>query len=107
MKAGAFGTLQQDPVHWSNSLKQCAAVCNSLNLINRQQIVGDLAAFTAFKACEARFLVSVWQCVRCRGYATMCPSSARKALLWHMVRAQCHAGLGQVGLFTGIADVTV
>ena len=35
-KDGAFEDLQQDPVHWSNSLKQCAAMCNSLNLINRQ-----------------------------------------------------------------------
>ena len=57
--AGAFEALQQDPVQWSNSLKQCAAVCNSLNLVNRQEVVGDLADFTAFKACEARFLVSV------------------------------------------------
>ena len=64
--AGAFEDLQQDPVHWSNSLKQCAAVCNSLNLVNRQEVVGDLADYTAFKACEACFLVWVWQCVRCR-----------------------------------------
>ena len=66
IREGAFEDLQQDPVHWSDTLKRCAAVCNSLNLISRQQVVGDVADFTAFKACEARFLVCVWQCVRCR-----------------------------------------
>ena len=53
-----FEALQQDAVHWPNSLKQCAAVCNSLNYVNKSQLVGDGADFEAFKSCEARFSVS-------------------------------------------------
>lgn len=55
---GKFTTLQPSPMNWPNSLKQCAAICNSLNLVNQQRVVGDTADYTAFKACEARFLVS-------------------------------------------------
>lgn len=58
VKARQFQDLQQDAVRWPNSLKQCAAVCNSLNLVNRQQVGGDVADYTAFRACEARFVVS-------------------------------------------------
>lgn len=58
---GQFTTLQQAASRWPNSLKQCAAVCNSLNRISAQQVVGDHADFTAFKACEARFLVQTGQ----------------------------------------------
>lgn len=54
---GKFTTLQRDALHWPNRLKQCAAICNSLNCIGKQQVVGDQADFTAFRACEARFLV--------------------------------------------------
>ena len=57
VKAGKFEPLQRGAMHWPSSLKQCAAVCNSLNLVNRLQVVGDLADYTAFKACEARFVV--------------------------------------------------
>ena len=55
---GKFLALQRSAVQWPNSLKQSAAICNSLNLINRRDVVGDVADYTAFKACEARFLVS-------------------------------------------------
>lgn len=54
---GKFAALQRSAVQWPNSLKQCAATCNSLNLVNKQNVVGDVADFAAFKACEARFLV--------------------------------------------------
>ena len=55
--AGRFGALQRSAVQWPNSLKQCAAVCNSLNMTGRWQVAGDAADFAAFKACEASFLV--------------------------------------------------
>lgn len=58
VKGGQFEALQQHAAQWSNSVKQCAAVCNSLNLITKKRVVGDVADYTAFKACEARFLVS-------------------------------------------------
>ena len=54
---GSFGELQRSAVQWPNSLKQCAAICNSLNLIGRRQLIGDAADLAAVKACEARFLV--------------------------------------------------
>lgn len=54
---GSFAALRRSALQWPNSLKQCAAVCNSLNLVNRQDVVGDAADFAAFRACEARFLV--------------------------------------------------
>lgn len=59
-----FEALQQSAVQWSNSLKQSAAVCNSLNLVNKTRVVGDVADFAAFKACEARFLVRAHMCPR-------------------------------------------
>ncbi len=45
-------------MRWPNRLKQALAVCNSLTLIGRNQLVGDDADKQAFKAVEARFLVS-------------------------------------------------
>ena len=37
-------------------VKQSAAVCNSLNLVNKRKVVGNVADLAAFKACEACFL---------------------------------------------------
>ena len=54
---GQFGKLQHDSNQWSNSLKQCASVCNSLTLVNRMSLVGDAADYSAFKLCEATFVV--------------------------------------------------
>ena len=54
---GEFAELQRSAVWWPTSLKLCAAVCNSLNLVNKFAVVGDAADFAAFKACEATFLV--------------------------------------------------
>ena len=45
-------------MRWPNRLKQALAVCNSLTLIGRNQLVGDDADKQAFKPVEARFLVS-------------------------------------------------
>ena len=56
--AGQFLSLQQDAVRWPNSLRQAAAVCNALTLINRSQVVGELGERRAFVKAEARFLVS-------------------------------------------------
>lgn len=50
--------MQKDAMRWPNGLKQAAAVCNSLTLINRSQVVGELDERRAFQAVEARFLVS-------------------------------------------------
>lgn len=54
---GEFAALRRSAVQWPNSLKQCAAVCNSLSLINKRDVVGDVVDFAAFTACEACFLV--------------------------------------------------
>ena len=60
---GKFAALQPSAVQWPNSVKQSAAVCNSLNLVNRVKVVGDVADFAAFKACEACFLVGLAPCL--------------------------------------------
>ena len=49
--------VQQSAVRWPASLKQCAALCNSLSLVSKGVLVGDAADLAAFKACEATFLV--------------------------------------------------
>ena len=56
---GKFAPLQQMAMRWPRRLKQAVAVCNSLTLTTRSQVVGDLADKQAFKAVEARFLVSL------------------------------------------------
>lgn len=55
---GKFTAMQRMAVRWPNRLKQAAAVCNSLTFINKHQVVGDAADKQAFKAVEARFVVS-------------------------------------------------
>ena len=55
--SGKLAGVQRLTVRWPPRLKQVAAVCNSLNLIGRNQVVGDLADKQAFKAVEARFQV--------------------------------------------------
>ena len=67
---GSFQALQQDAVQWPNSLKQSAAVCNSLNFVNKSQLVGDVADFAAFRLCEARFSVSSLYYLSCRDFCT-------------------------------------
>lgn len=57
---GSFSGLQQMAVRWPARLKQAAALCHSLNLIAKHQVVGDLADKQAFKAVEARFQVRHW-----------------------------------------------
>ena len=54
-----FRKVQQSAVKWPASLKQCAALCNSLTLVNKGVLVGDAADLAAFKACEATFLVGL------------------------------------------------
>lgn len=54
---GEFTDLQQDAVRWPTRLKQCAAVCNSLNLVRKGALIGDTADYAAFKTCEATFQV--------------------------------------------------
>ena len=64
VEGGQFTGLQQSATHWPDSLKQAAALCNSLTPVGKNQVVGDLADKQAFKAVEARFLVcnSVFHC---------------------------------------------
>lgn len=58
VEEGQFLGMQCMAMRWPNRLKQAAAVCNSLTLINKSQVVGDVADKQAFKAVEARFVVS-------------------------------------------------
>ena len=57
VEGGRLASLQRTAIHWPVRLKQAAALCNSLNLINKHQMVGDLADQQSFKAVEAQFLV--------------------------------------------------
>ena len=57
VEGGAFTGLQQTATRWPEQLKTAVAVCNSLTLVNKTQVVGDLADKQAFTAVEARFLV--------------------------------------------------
>ncbi|KAA6428240.1 MAG: hypothetical protein FRX49_01836 [Trebouxia sp. A1-2] len=53
---GQFLSLQSDAIRWPNGLKQAAAVCNSLTLISKSKVVGELGERRAFNAVEARFV---------------------------------------------------
>ena len=53
-----FSGLQQLAVRWPEALKQAAALTTSLMLVRKNQVVGDVADKQAFKAVEARFVVS-------------------------------------------------
>lgn len=53
-----FKGLQQLAVRWPETLKQATALCTSLMLVKKNQVVGDVADKQAFKAVEARFVVS-------------------------------------------------
>lgn len=59
VEEGKFTGLQQSAVRWPDTLKQAAALCTSLTLVNKRQVVGDLADQQAFKSVEARFVVSL------------------------------------------------
>ena len=52
---GCFEPLQQSAIRWSNALRQAAAVCNSLTLINKTTVVGEEVEQKLFKLVEARF----------------------------------------------------
>jgi len=54
---GQFLSLQSDAIRWPSGLKQAAAVCNSLTLISKSKVVGELGERRAFNAVEARFVV--------------------------------------------------
>ncbi len=57
---GVFEPLQSSAIRWSNKLRQAAAVCNGLTMINKSTIAGDEVERSLFKAVEARFLVLVF-----------------------------------------------
>ncbi|KAL0032691.1 hypothetical protein WJX79_003604 [Trebouxia sp. C0005] len=52
---GSFEPLQQSAIRWSNALRQAAAVCNGLTLINKTTVVGEEVEQKVFKLVEARF----------------------------------------------------
>ncbi|KAL0028992.1 hypothetical protein WJX77_010388 [Trebouxia sp. C0004] len=56
VEGAKFVGLQQSAVRWPEDLKQAAALCTSLMLVRKNQVVGDLADKQAFKAVEARFV---------------------------------------------------
>lgn len=58
VEGAKFGGLQQLAVRWPEALKQAAALTTSLMLVRKSQVVGDVADKQAFKAVEARFVVS-------------------------------------------------
>ena len=58
IEKGRFTGLQQSAVCWPDRLRQAAALCNSLTVIRKGYVVGDVADKQAFKAVEAHFLVS-------------------------------------------------
>lgn len=54
---GMLTTAQRTAVLWPARVKQAVAVCNSLNLIAKNKVVGDLADQQGFRSVEAQFLV--------------------------------------------------
>ena len=84
VEEGQFLGLQCMAMRWPNRLKQAAAVCNSLTLINRSQVVGDAADKQAFTAVEARFVVSHTGLLACSSEAVACDSSIQA---WRMLLA--------------------
>ena len=57
VRGTVFGELQRSATSWPNGLRQCIAVCNSLNLVNKHRLAGENADYEAFRSCEARFMV--------------------------------------------------
>ena len=55
--AGRFEGLQQTALRWSNRLRQAAAVCHGLMLVNKTLLVGDDLERDLFRLVEARFVV--------------------------------------------------
>ena len=58
VEGAKFTGLQQLAVRWPDALKQAAALCTSLTCTRKGQVIGDVADKQAFKAVEARFVVS-------------------------------------------------
>jgi hypothetical protein len=56
---GSFEPLQQNAIRWSNALRQAAAVCNGLTLVNKATVVGEEVEQKLFKMVEARFKARV------------------------------------------------
>lgn len=59
MVSGNFTQVQKNALRWPDRLKQAVAICNTLTLINKNHVVGDVAEKEAFQAVEAQFLVSL------------------------------------------------
>lgn len=57
---GQFEGLQQNGVRWSNRLRQAAAVCHSLTMVNKTVLAGEPMERSMFKLVEAQFLVRVF-----------------------------------------------
>ena len=57
---GQFEGLQQSGVRWSNRLRQAAAVCHSLTMVNKTLLAGEPMERSMFKLVEAQFLVRMF-----------------------------------------------
>ena len=89
---GEFQEVQQGAVHWPASLKQCAALCNSLSLVKKGVLVGDAADLAAFSACEATFLVRL--AIHCKAYAlSACKAAAHTHSHTRQMHSACQAFL--------------
>lgn len=82
--------MQQNAVRWSNRLKQAAAVCNGLTVINKSTVVGEEFEQSLFKAVEARFKAgSTCSCLSaCRASATQFCRTALLSRMWHLILLQ-------------------
>ena len=58
VEGAKFTGLQKLAARWPEALKQAAALCTSLMLVRKKQVVGDVADKQTFKAVEARFVVT-------------------------------------------------
>ena len=54
---GQFEGLQQNALRWSIRLRQGAAVCHSLTMVNKTLLAGEPMERSMFKLVEAHFLV--------------------------------------------------
>ena len=59
VKHGCFQPLQHSAIQWSHTLKQAAAVCHSLSMVNKSTVAGADLERSMFKMVEGAFLVSL------------------------------------------------
>ena len=80
-----FEPLQQTAVSWSNTMKQAAAVCNSLSMVNKLRVVGADVERSLFKAVEGRFRV------RLACFISQCSTAVALTICFWKRRVHAHA----------------